>query len=256
MNWNHVVAVIRNDLRVLACVKWRWIEVTFFPISTLLLWGLFTLQSKAYAIEAGLIVLVVNLIWSFSHIAQQETNLLMMEDLWTLNIRHVLVAGVTEFEYIIAKLTLSTTTALIIGSIMAVIADAFGAPLSENLGSVLALGGIALLAATGIALLVASLVVMLGKDYGFLSWSSLHFFIFFSAPFFSHDLFPIVIKQVSEIMPFTYVFEAARALAVGAPVTTLGHAFLVSVAYVIIAWPCYFLGFKRSRKTGMLGRIS
>jgi ABC-type polysaccharide/polyol phosphate export permease len=97
---------------------------------------------------------------------------------------------------------------------------------------------------------------MLGKDYGFLAWSSMHFFIFLSAPFFSHNLFPIGIRHLSEIMPFTYVFEAARALAVGAPVTTLSYAFLISAAYVIIAWPCYFLAFKRSRKTGVLARIS
>jgi ABC-2 type transport system permease protein len=258
MNLNNIWAILKNDARIVRKVRWRMLEVTYFPLSTLLIWGLFALYSRQYALEAGLIVLVSNLFWSFSQMAQQQANMLMMEDLWTLSIRHVFVAGVTEFEYIVAKLMGSAAVAVCVSSVLLVIANAFGAPLAENLPVVLALAGCALLGSLALSTIIAGTVMMLGREYSFLSWSSLHIFILLSGPFYSTEVFPAAIRAVSEVMPFTYVFSGARALATGAPVTgeLLTHAFLVAAAYFVLAWPYFAWAFRRARRTGTLAKVA
>jgi len=258
MNFNNIRAIIANDITTVIRVKWRFLELTYFPLSSILIWGLFAIQSRAYAAEAGLIVLVVNLFWSFSQLAQQQANILVMEDLWSFSIKHILIAGVSETEYIIAKLITSTSAAIIITSFLLLIANAFGAPLLANLGTVAAIAGIALLGSVSLAILISGTIIMLGKEYGFLSWSMLQVFVFLSAPFFSPDIFPVPIRWITEIMPFTYVFQSARAIATNVPVqnSTLLHALSAVIAYFIFAWPYYYYSFRRARKTGMLAKMS
>lgn len=258
MKLNNILAVVRNDLLVIRRVKWRTLEITYFPFTTILIWGLFALQSRQYAVEAGLIVLIVNLFWSFCHIAQQQANILLMEDLWSLSIKHIFIAGVSEFEYLIAKLITSSSAAVVIGSLLLVTANAFGAPLFANLQTVLVLSGIALLGSIALAILVAGTIMISGREYGFLSWSALQLFVFLSAPFFSPSLFPTVLQWVSAVMPFTGVFEIARAIATGAPIQSAAflNAAIIVFAYLILSLPYYAWACKQARKTGVLARMA
>jgi len=258
MKLNNILAVISNDAKIIRRVKWRILEVTYFPLTSILIWGLFALKSKQYAAEAGLIVLVVNLFWSFSQLAQQQANILVMEDLWSLSIKHILVSGVSEFEYLLAKLATSTSIAIIIGSLLMLVANAFGAPLLANFKTVITLAGIALLGSLSLAIVIAGTIMWMGREYGFLSWSMLQLFIFFSAPFFSPDLFPSAIRWITEIMPFTYVFEAARAIAThtAIPSANLTHAFFITATYFVLAWPYYAWSVRKAKKSGMLARIA
>lgn len=258
MNLNNILAIMWNDFKVVRRVKWRLIEITYFPITTILIWGLFAIYSRQYATEAGLIVLIVNLFWSFSELAQQQANILIMEDLWTLSIKHILVSGISVFEYIIAKILTSAIVAVAITTVLLIIANAFGAPLLNNLGYVISLAGIALLGSISLAIIVAGTVILAGREYGFLSWSSLHLFVFLSAPFFPAGVFPSSIRWITEIMPFTYVFQGARALATQAimPSGLLSHAFIVALAYFVLSWPFYAWAVRRAKKTGTLARMT
>jgi ABC-type polysaccharide/polyol phosphate export permease len=258
MRLNNVIAVVQNDARVIRRVKWRLLEITYFPITSILIWGLFAYYSRQYAVEAGLIVLVVNMFWSFCQLAQQQANILIMEDLWSLSIKHVLVSGVSEFEYLLAKLITSTTAAITVSTILLLIANAFGAPLIANLKIVAITAGIALLGSLSLAIAIAGTVMVMGREYGFLSWSMLQLFIFFSAPFYSPSVLPGALRWITSIMPFTRVFEAARAIATHAavPSALLWHAFLITATYFVLAWPYYYYCFRKTRKSGMLARIA
>jgi len=258
MNLRHILTIVWSDMLILRHVKWRLIEMSLFPITTLILWGLFAVYSRQYAAEAGMLVLVGNLLWSFAHLAQQEANMLMMEDLWTFNLRHILVAGVSEVEYMLGKLCSSTAIAVSVGAVMGVIAHAFGAPLAEYGMTTLLLAVITLLGSLAMAVMIAGTVIVAGREYAFLSWSTLHFLVFFSAPFFSPSLLPAGIRWITVFMPFTRVFEIGRAMVAHAPVTgtMLGSAFLVVLVYVVLAWPYYLWAYRHARKTGMLARIT
>jgi len=256
MKIENIKAIIWNDLCVLKRVKWRLIELIYFPLSMILIWGMFALYNKNTAPEAGMIVLMVNLFWIFSMLVQQQGNILMMEDLWSSNIRNLLTAGITEFEYLTAKLTMSTILATIVGTGVLFIANAFGAPLLANLTLVLKLAGIALIGSIAIAIMIAGTVIRVGKEYAFLSWTVLEALIFLSAPFYSREIFPTAIRWITEIMPFTYLFQTARTMT-GTPDTSMMmYALIVVIVYLLISIPYFKWSYNRARKTGMLARIS
>lgn len=258
MNINNITAIVWNDLQVIRRVKYRLVEAFYFPITNIIIWGLFAYASKGAALEAALIVLVVSLYWSFSLLAQQEANMLVMEDLWTSSIKHVFVAGITPIEYLLAKLTASAITSAVTATILILIANAFGAPLLIHLPLVILLTIFALLGSLALAVAITGTIIMTGREYGFLSWSALQLFVLFSAPFYSPDALPTVMRWITEIMPFTYIFEAARQLAtIGSIQTpTLWHAFAIALAYFILSFPYYLWAFKKAKQSGKLARMA
>lgn len=258
MKLNNIFAVVCNDFLVIRRVKYRLLELLYFPLSSVLIWGLFALYSRKLAVEAGLIVLVINVFWSFAHLAQQQANILMMEDVWSSSFRQVLVSGVSELEYTIAKLIVSSTAAIPITGLLIIVANAFGAPFFANFKIVLMMAGIGLLGSLALAVFVTGLIMAFGREYGFLSWSLLQLFIFFSAPFYPPAIFPAAIRWITYLMPFTRLFEAGRAIATNTPVSReiIMSAFIVAAAYFILAWPFLLWAFKYARKTGVLARIA
>ena len=56
-------------------------------------------------------------------------------------------------------------------------------------------------------------------------------------------------------MPYTYIFEAVRNLAAGAPVV-LWKTVATTVVYFIIVWPIYVYCFRLARKNGNLVKLA
>ncbi|RJQ21854.1 hypothetical protein C4580_01680 [Candidatus Woesearchaeota archaeon] len=258
MRARNILAVMWNDLKILRRNQYRLIDILYFPIITALIWGLYATYTKTFALEAGLVVLISNLYWSYSLLCQQQSNYLVMEDLWSNSLRQVLVAGITEFEYLIAKLATTTIGATAVGTALLLIAQHFGAPLFANLHVTLLLALAAFLGSMALGIIVTGIVIAAGKEYQFLAWSTLELFVFFSAPFYPADLLPSFIRWISDVMPFTSLFEGARLLATGGsvPPALIGAALIASGAYFILAWPFYAWCFKRARRSGQLARIA
>lgn len=258
MKLSNVFAVMWNDVSIIKGNKSRLLDIIYFPIITSLIWGLYANYTKQYAAEAGLVVLISNLYWTYSQLAQQQTNFLVMEDMWSMSIRQILVSGITEYEYITAKLLTTTVGATFIGTILLFINQAFGAPLITNLPVVVPLAFVALLGSLALAIVITGTVIAMGREYQFLTWSTLELFVFFSAPFYPASSLPWFLAWISKIMPFTYLFEGARTLATGGIVTNalISHALLIAAIYFILAWPYFTWCFKRARRTGQLARIT
>lgn len=255
IRWYKIKSLVLRDSVALRKVKWRPIEIFYFPITTILIWGLFAIYSRQMAAEAGMITLIINIFWAFGHISQTTSNILMMEDIWSGSFRQVLLTGITKFEYLLARLLTATVTAIIVVLILSLMALPFGLNLFQPLTLVLI--GITLLGSLSLAVLIATLILCLGREYGFLVFSVLQLFIMLSAPFFPKEIFPKVILYISYAMPFTAVFEAARSLAMTGSFdpSLLLWGFVVVLGYFIIGWPLYHLAFNRARRSGMLARM-
>ncbi|HII72077.1 TPA: hypothetical protein HA265_04955, partial [Candidatus Woesearchaeota archaeon] len=132
-------------------------------------------------------------------------------------------------------------------------------PFGMNLFStaVIPLLVVTLLASLSLAILVSALLLVLGREYGFLAWSALQIFILLSAPFFPVEIFPKAIQYIAYVMPFTDVFAGARMLATTGAVDSslIMKGLIIAICYIIISWPLYFLSFKRAKKTGLLAKL-
>lgn len=255
---NKIKALIYRDFIILTRAKWRLVEAIYFPITTIIIWGFFALYSKQIAVEAGLIVLVINIFWNFAYVAQSTVNLQVMEDTWSGSLKQVLLSGINEFEYLFSRLITATIISIAVMFLILLFSFAF---MHEILAQPLLLAALTLITLIGslaLAVIIAAIYIFSGREYGFLAWTALQLFILLSAPFNPIDIFPKIMQYIAMIMPFTFIFEAARNLVITKIIdpSLLWKSFLVVSVYFIIGWPLYYLAFKMARKTGGLVRIS
>jgi len=250
-----ILALAYRDFLIIRRSKWRLVEIFYFPIVTIIIWGLFAVYAKTFAVQAGLLVLIVNIFWNFAFVAQSTVNMQIMQDSWSGSLKQLLLSGVSEVEYVTGRLISATIVSILVLVLLLSISSLFGwNPLTE-LPTVIIISLLTLVTSLALAVLITGLIIMLGRSYAFLAWTALQAFILLSAPFFPKEIFPGVLRYFSEVMPYTHIFEAARNLAAGNPVF-FGKAIIVTIAYSIIVWPIYIYLFKVARRNGNLVRIS
>jgi ABC-2 type transport system permease protein len=259
MRWYKITAFMYRDYKVLIRSKWKFMEFFYFPITTVLIWGLFSVYSMSFGMEAGLMVLVVNVFWSFSYICQSSVNLFMSEDSWSGSLKQLIASGVSEFEYISARIISGSILSFFIMGIMLFISYFFGFQMvATHPGVILSLVLTTYLVSMALAIFVAGIIIFFGRSYTFLSWSALQAFILLSAPFFPVEILPIPFQIVALFMPYTRIFTALRIMVETGTFSALilYEAFLVGIAYLLFSLPMYYYAFKRARRTGELVRMS
>ncbi len=259
MSFHRLRFLVQRDFLIFTRVKWRLAEILYFPVTTILLWGYFAHASAGRAaLESALVILVVNVLWNFASIAQTTSNLQIMEDIWSGSLKQVLLTGVTPLEYLAARMVTAGVASVLVGAILLGLAMLFGVRLEGVWGASMAAFGAALVAALGLSGFVAGLILLLGREYGFLAWTVIQAFVLLSAPLFPVETFPAPIAAVARAMPFTDAFEISRAAAAGhAPeAASLWRAAAISAGYFLASIPFYALCFRHARRLGRLARLA
>jgi len=258
MRWYKVVALIFRDFIIFTRSRWRLVEFFYFPVTTVIIWGFFALYTREFARSAGLMVLVINVFWSFSYICQSTINLQMNEDIWSGSLKQVLASGISEFEYILARIVSSAVISIIIMFIMLVVTCFFGFSIKGKFNTILHLTGITLIGSVALSVVIAAFIIFLGRDYAFLAWTILQLFVLLSAPLFPVDILPAPLQWLAQVMPFTRVFAAVRKLVSEGSVASslLVDALEIVLVYLALSFPLYFLAFRRARKVGKLARMT
>jgi len=252
-----ISALMFRDFRIFLRSKWRFVQFFYFPITTVIIWGLFALFAQTFSPEAGLMVLAVNVFWSFSYLAQSTTNMQINEDHWSGSFHQVMSSGFTEFEYLFARILTSTLIAVVVMVIMIATALLFGLwVFVEQGGFVFALSAITLLGSIALSMFVAALIMLLGREYSFLAWTVLQIFVLLSAPLYPIEILPAPLQTVAGVMPFTNVFAGVRELVSTSAISTgvLVNGLGMVIAYLVASIPLYYYSFRRARKNGMLAR--
>ncbi|MBI2133193.1 ABC transporter permease [Candidatus Woesearchaeota archaeon] len=254
MRLHKVFALLYRDLLIIRRSRWRVVELIYFPLTTVLIWGFFSVYSRRFSVEAGLIILIINIFWNFAFVAQSTANMQIMEDVWSGSLKQLLVSGISEVEYMVGRMITASIVSSIILALMVLTSLLFSSQQLYFNQQFIVISILTLLVSLAMAVLVSAMIVSLGKSYGFLAWSALQAFVFLSAPFFPKETFPGVISAVSAVMPYTYIFESARALSYGESMPLMA-AFITVVAYSVLVWPIYIYLFRKARKNGNLVRL-
>ena len=106
----------------------RWMEIFYWPLLDLLVWGFLTLYLKqgvlpgstaAQALLGGL------LLWDMLYRSQQGISVVFLEEIWSRNLYNLMVAPVTPYHIIagammtgILKITLSSGTAILLAYLL------------------------------------------------------------------------------------------------------------------------------------------
>jgi ABC-type transport system involved in cytochrome c biogenesis permease component len=260
MKWHKVYALFLHDLIIYRRVAGRLAEFFYFPVTNILIFGLLARQLEGRDAAAGLLVLLVQVLWNFAYLAQSTVNMQTMEDIWSGSLRQVLLTGITEWELMAARCASSTLSSLLVLGVMVLLCRVFveDSVLLANAWPVAGLSVLTLMSALGLAVWVGGCIVMLGRSYGFLSWTIIQGFILFSLPFVPPGGPPTWLTAISIPMPFSAVFQACRDLsAPGGRVetTTWAWAILTALAYPALGLPFYGWAFARGRRNGVLAGL-
>lgn len=259
MKFYKIFALMYADMLLVKNSKWRIMEYLYFPITTVVIYGLFSLFVSSYALEAGLIVFIVNIMWSFALLTQTHINMSMNEDSWSGSLKQIIITGVSDFEYIAARLLSSIIIAMVVLALLITVsANAFGLAIILQQWQVFALLFMStLIASLALSVFIAGAMVALGREYSFLAWTAMQIFILLSAPFYPVSIFPDFIKPLVLVMPYTHIFEATRAIiSEPAGLSIALPGFYVAAAYFLVSLPFYKYIFIKARQKGWLVRLS
>lgn len=257
MKLHRLLAFVYRDFKIFARTQWKLVDFLYFPLTTVLIWGLFSVYVKDFSGEIGMMVMMVNVFWSFAYISQANVNLFLSEDSWSGSLKQLLATGVSDFEYMLARIISSSIISIPIMSVLLLTVWGFGFPLVRYLWDILILTGITLFISMSLAVLIAGLIIFLGRSYEFLSWSALQAFILFSAPFFPIEILPFPLDSIALVMPYTWIFRAVRLLVFSGwiPREVFFKSIVIGILYLGISIPFYKFAFHRARKTGELARM-
>jgi len=260
MKMYKVFALVYLDFKIFANAKGRLAEFLYFPVTTVILWGLFSKFVENMALEAGLVVFVVNIFWTFAYLAQSTVNMQMNEDSWSGSMKQMMITGLSEFEYLFARVISSTVVSFIVIAIMLGLAYyGFGLTMiTTNFQDILMLSLVTLVGSIGLAILVAAIIFFAGIEYAFLGWTANQVFLLLSAPFYPATIYPPVMQPVVWAMPFTAIFENVRFMVTNGATdgALMNLSIITAFAYVLFSLPLYYFVFRYAKTTGRIVRMS
>lgn len=195
----------------------RLLDLFFWPVMELFVWGFFTFHLKTLNFDAGarLVVTLINALvfWDILYRSQQAISLAFMEELWTRNVVNLLISPLKNREWVLGAYLYGLIKTGIIVLVLLVLAALFYAfdisavgfyliPLSFNL----------LLFGYGVGLFTTGLLLRWGHSAEALIWAVPFLIQPFSAIFYPVSVYPPWLKPVVLLLPSTHVMESMRRL--------------------------------------------
>jgi ABC-2 type transport system permease protein len=180
-------------------------------------------------------------------------------NVWSHNFNNMFITPLSMVEYVIAQMVSAAIKALILFSIMLLIAAVvFDFDLlSIGLGNLSVLFLNLLFFAYSVGLLILGIILRLGTRIQALAWGLVLVFQPLTAAYFPLAVMPEPLQVVARAFPPTYVFESARAgLTSPAQIDWLSQAVAAAenVVYFAIAAAFYARMYRRSRQSGQFAR--
>jgi len=240
--------------RVLPLFAWVAIDIV--------LWGFITRYLNTVS-TAGLdfvpLLLGAVLLWDFFTRVMHGVSMAFLEDVWSRNFLNLFASPLTIGEYLCGLVLTSIATSSLGLLMMVALASAvFG--LSFFGYGLLLVPFLLVLFLFGIALgiLGSALVLRFGPASEWLVWPLPALLSPFAAVFYPVSTLPHWMRQVSRLLPPSYVFEGIRAILAGGDYRGSGLAwslFLASCYILVASW--FFARIHRQAvRTGLLARYS
>lgn len=241
----------------------RIIEIFFWPLMDLLVWGYVTVYlhrvgSPAGSAKAFLFLLGAMIFWDILYRAQQGVTLSFLEDVWSRNFLNVFVAPVQVGEFVLATYIVGLIRIALTIGVLAALAYALYAFNLFALGmSLLPFFANLLLMGWALGMFTTALIIRWGQAAEGLAWGVPFLIQPVAAVFYPVDVLPRWIQPVALSIPATHVFEGMRQVLRGEGVSAaaLGLAFGLNVVYLLAAAWFFRYMFEVARQKGLLAKL-
>jgi ABC-2 type transport system permease protein len=238
MTWNRIDAVVRRHFYVTIHSPTRLIELAFWPVIDLVLWGMITTFLAGSATELPIPVsffLGAVILWDLVFRSKNAVALCLLEEVHSQNLISMFASPITPTEYLTGAVLWGLTKVAWTWSVMSVLAWAlfhFGVlRIGAELGifaAVLIVYGISL------ALVVIGCVLRFGYAADELTWALAGLVVPFSAVFYPVSALPGWAREIATVVPPAHVFEALRASLAGRPDAWGSIAFAMALAILYV----------------------
>lgn len=240
----------------------RIVELAYWPVLEMLVWGLTTsylAQASGGALQTGAALLLGGaLLWEITLRSQMGMTFSFMEEIWSRNLGHIAVSPIRPREFLAALMTMSVirvSVGVIPAMILAWVLYGFGI---LSVGPVLPLFFAALvMMGWAVALGVTALILRHGAGAEALAWSVVYGLTPFACVFYPLASLPDWVRPVALLLPAAHVFEGMRQALAGGGVAWghLAAAYgLNAIWLAAMAW-LFMAQFQGARVRGTLLNI-
>lgn len=260
MSWRRVRGVLLHQWYDMRRSPVRTIELAYWPVLWLVLWGFITnffLEAGA-EVPGGVRILLGGLIlWELCYRASLEISWAFLIDVWDRNILNLHASPLTPLEHFVGSLLFSLARSVAAVGVLTVMAWAFFDYNLLDAGRVVPLAVLALLGmGFALGLAIRAMILRWGSNAEIVAWSLPFLLQPVAAVFYPVDVLPGWLQGVAAAVPASHVFEALRAFVADGEVLAarLGIALALDVAYFGLATLYAIQTYRVVRVKGLLGR--
>ncbi len=261
MSRHRVVAVCFRYLYLYKRSAPRLMEIFYWPLLDLLLWGFMTLYLNKY--KQGLpnfaaFILGALILWDILFRSQQGISVSFLEDVWSRNFLNLFCSPLRPGEYLVSLMLMSIFKILAAATVMCTLAWLFYSFDIFLLGlSLIPFILCLIMFGWAIGIITVSFILRFGQEAEILAWGIGLLFQPFSAVFYPVSVLPPFLQVFARAVPPSYVFEGMRQVITKGrfDVHSLALALVLSGIYLGLSLLVFYFVFMTVRKKGLLTRI-
>ncbi|EKD41548.1 MAG: hypothetical protein ACD_73C00667G0002 [uncultured bacterium] len=241
----------------------RVLELIFWPVMELFVWGFVSLYIRQYAPgELGRIIVFLMsgiIFWDLLYRSQQAVTISFIEDIWTQNILNILISPLRIHEWFITTFLYGLIKTIFITLILAAIAyGAYQFNLMEAMGFyMLPLMFNLLLFGWALGMFTSGMLIRWGHSVEALIWGIPFLVQPLSAIYYPLEVLPAWAQKWAVCLPSTHIFEGMRQIIKSGHLDShyVWASFYLNIIYFILAALFFKLMYQWSRATGRLGHL-
>ncbi len=239
----------------------RLLEVFYWPLVDLLLWGFVSLYLQRTSQDIPVFVvyfLGALILWDILFRAQQGISVSFLEDMWARNLINIFASPIRIHEYVAGLIVISILKVVIAFLVMSTLAWLFYSFYIFKLGLSLIPLVLNLMAmGWAVGIFTIALILRFGQEAEVLAWAVAFVFMPFSAVFYPVDTLPPFLQGVAAFIPSAHVFEGMRLLIDSGrfPAGHILRAALLNIVFLALSVMVFPRVYAISLRRGILPKI-
>jgi len=261
MKIHRIVALVNRHLMLYKRSPQRMMEIVYWPLLDLMVWGFITLYLARY--REGLPAFVTFflgalILWDILFRAQQGICISFLEEIWSRNLLNLFVSPLRTGEFLVSTMTVSllkVTGASIVTIVLAYVFYSFnlfiiGVSLIPFVVNLIVTGW-------AIGIFTTAIILRYGQEAEVLAWGLAFLFQPVSAVFYPISVLPGLLQSIAMGIPAAHVFEGMRAVieSKAFPLNELIWASGLNVVYLAGAILFFNGMFRIVKMKGLLVRV-
>lgn len=260
MNPRVIAALVTRYLLLYVRSVIRGVEVIFWPMVDLLVWGFLTTYLQKHSDIPHFITYLIGamILWDVMFRAQQAVAISFLEDVWNRNLLNIFAAPIRVGEYIGATFVLGVIRVAVTVVVLTLVAwFVYRFNLFDLKLSLIPLFANLLLFGWALGMISVALILRFGHGAESLAWAVPFFIQPISAVFYPVSALPKSLQSVANWLPSTYSFEAMRESLNSGAVRWdyFAKALGLNLLYLAMAFGLFFWVISIARKRGALAKF-